>query len=363
MKDAFRAYHGSNGSLPMKRETITIYDLAREAGVSPATVSRVLNNSARVKKEKRDRVMQLVEKYRFIPNAVAQGLSKSNTKTIGVLLSDVRNPFYSTLYVGIETAAIACGYNVILCDALNDPDIECQHLEMLESKNVDVFLLLGGGADDMPPRPEYSALVKRITQKTPVIFASSHNSFDACRLLMNDLPGIEALMAYLLGLGHKKFVLLGGLPSIAPTYTKIQTISSILKRSGLQQDDGWVVETPHYEVDDGYQAAKKLFKRPLRELPTAIIGVNEMITLGVMRAAEEAGLRIPEDISVAGFDNTFLSKICTPSLTCVGCMYDIYGEKLMELVQKLAADPAHREVAMVPCGLTVRRSCGQAAKR
>ena len=97
MKDAFRAYHGSNGSLPMKRETITIYDLAREAGVSPTTVSRVLNNSARVKKEKRDRVMELVEKYRFIPNAVAQGLSKSNTKTIGVLLSDVRNPFYSTL--------------------------------------------------------------------------------------------------------------------------------------------------------------------------------------------------------------------------------------------------------------------------
>ena len=347
----------------MKRETITIYDLAREAGVSPATVSRVLNNSARVKKEKRDRVMELVEKYRFIPNAVAQGLSKNNTKTIGVLLSDVRNPFYSTLYVGIETAAIACGYNVILCDALNDPEIECQHLEMLESKNVDVFLLLGGGADDMTPRPEYTQLVQRIIQKTPVIFASGHTSFDACRLLMNDLPAIEALMAYLFSLGHKKLVFVGGLPTVFPTFTTIQTLTNILPRAGLPQDEGWIIETQRYEVDDGYQAGKRLFKRPLRELPTAIIGINEMVTLGVMRAAEEAGLRIPDDISVACFDNTFLSKVCTPSLTSVGCMYDTYGEMLMQLVKKLAADSSYREVSMVPCGFTIRRSCGQAPSR
>ena len=118
----------------MKSDSITIYDLAREAGVSPATVSRVLNNTARVKQEKRDKVMALVQKYNFVPSAVAQGLSNKITKTIGVLMSDVRNPFYSTLYVGIETAASGCGYNTILCNALNDPDIEYQHLEMLESK-------------------------------------------------------------------------------------------------------------------------------------------------------------------------------------------------------------------------------------
>ena len=93
----------------MKSDSITIYDLAREAGVSPATVSRVLNNTARVKQEKRDKVMALVQKYNFVPSAVAQGLSNKITKTIGVLMSDVRNPFYSTLYVGIETAASGCG--------------------------------------------------------------------------------------------------------------------------------------------------------------------------------------------------------------------------------------------------------------
>lgn len=346
----------------MKRDNITIYDLAREAGVSPATVSRVLNNSARVRQDKRDRVMELVEKYQFVPNAVAQGLSNQNMRTIGVLLSDVRNPFYSTLYVGIETAAISSGYNVVLCDALNDPDIEYQHLEMLGSKNVDVFLLLGGGADDLRPRAEYRQLVERVIQKTPVIFASGHHSFDACRLMMNDVPGIEALMAYLFGLGHEKFAIVGGRPTVAPTHSKLDTISGILARNCLPQEDGWVIETPRYEVDDGYQAGKKLFKRPRKTLPTAIIGINEMVALGVMRAAEEAGLRVPEDVSIAGFDNTFLSKICTPSLTCVGCMYDIYGEKLMEMVKKLVQNPAYREAAMVPCGLTVRRSCGQAAR-
>lgn len=353
-----RCYEG----IFMKRDSITIYDLAREAGVSPATVSRVLNNSARVKKEKRDRVMELVEKYKFVPSAVAQGLSNKNTKTIGVLLSDVRNPFYSTLYVGLETAAIGCGYNTVLCNALNDPDIEYQHLEMLESKNVDVILLLGGGADDMPPSVEYRQLVQRIIQKTPVIFASEPNSFDACRLLMNDRPGTEALLAYLFGLGHKKFALVGGLPTISPTFVKRQMISEILERNHLPQEENWIIDTQQYEVDDGYQAGKKLFKRPLKELPTAIIGINEMVTLGLMRAAEEAGLRVPEDISFAGFDNTFLSKVCMPSLTCVGCMYDVYGEKVMDLVKKLIRDPNHREVAMIPCGLTVRRSCGQASR-
>ena len=346
----------------MKRTSITIYDLAREAGVSPATVSRVLNNSAHVKKEKRDRVMELVEKYKFVPNAVAQGLSNKNTKTIGVLMSDIRNPFYSTIYVGIETAAIACGYNAILCNALNDPAIEYQHLEMLESKNTDVILLLGGGADDMPPSLEYQQLVHRIMQNTPVVFASEPNFFDTCRLLINDRPGIEALMSYLLNLGHNKFALVGGISTISPTYNKQKMISEILERNNLPQDENWIIETQRYEVDDGYQAGKKLFQRPLEEIPTAIIGINEMVALGVMQAAEEAGLRIPEDISVAGFDNTYLSKICTPSLTCVGCAYDIYGEKLMELVKKLVQDPSYREVAMIPSVLAVRYSCGQAKR-
>lgn len=342
----------------MKSDSITIYDLAREAGVSPATVSRVLNNTARVKQEKRDKVMALVQKYNFVPSAVAQGLSNKITKTIGVLMSDVRNPFYSTLYVGIETAASGCGYNTILCNALNDPDIEYQHLEMLESKNVDVILLLGGSADDLEPSAEYGQLVQRIMQKTPIIFASEFNNFATCRLMMNDRPGIEALMAYLVGLGHRRFAVIGGREEVSPTFSKRKTIREILERDGIPEGDSWVIDTPGYEVDDGYLIGKKLFKRPLKELPTAIIGINEVITLGIMRAAEECGIRVPEDISIAGFDNTFLSKICTPSLTCVGCMYDVYGEKLMELVKKLVQDPSHREVLMIPCGLTVRRSCG-----
>lgn len=339
----------------MKNDNITIYDIAREAGVSPATVSRVLNSSANVKSEKKERVLELVAKYNFIPNAMAQGLSNQATKTIGVLLADIRNPFYAVSYVGIETAAIEKGYNVILCNALNDDATEQQHLEMLESKSVDAIIMIGGHTDDVQLDDDYKQLLLRINAKVPVIIAGQQASFSLDKVCIDDRPGMEALMGYLIGLGHRSFALVGGISTKEPTLCKQRLFREILQRNNLPFNEGMILTAPNYDQKDGYNLVKKMLRGGA--MPTAIIGINELTALGALNALTEAGLSVPGDISVAGFDDTYLSSISMPQLTSVGCQYDEFGEKLMDMVMERLSAPGGIKTVRVPSGLNVRRSC------
>lgn len=345
----------------MKGENITIYDIANEAGVSPATVSRIMNGTANVAAEKRERVKTVMDKYSFVPSAVAKNLSSRESKTLGILLSDIRNPFYSSFYVALEVAAVRRGYNVILCNALNDEDIEKQQLEMLVNKGVDVIIACGGRTDTLVPDDDQVAFMNAVAQKVPVVVVGTANYFPCSRITTDIRPAMEALMGYLIGLGHRDFAILGGLSSKTPTREKQELFQEILKRNGLNCREEWIVETPNYQVSDGYEAGKRFFRR--QELPTAILGMNESIALGIIRAASEANLRVPEDLSVVGFDNTYMAELCTPPLTSAGCMYDEYGETLMELVYRIVTEHEIQPMVTVSSGLTVRKSCAKPAIR
>ena len=132
-----------------ENKTITIYDIAREAGVSPSTVSRVLTNSANVRSEKKEKVQALIEKYNFKPNALAKGLADTKTRTIGVLAADIRNPYYAALFVSIEKAARETEYTVLLCNSLGVTDTEKELLGKLQEQRVDAIIQLGGRVDDL----------------------------------------------------------------------------------------------------------------------------------------------------------------------------------------------------------------------
>lgn len=339
----------------MKNDNVTIYDIAREAGVSPATVSRIINGTANVKAEKRERVQAVMDKHIFVPNALAKGLSSRESKTICVLLSDIRNPFYSSVYLGLETAAVKYGYNAVLCNALNDEEVEKQQLEMMSSRRVDLIVICGGRTDTVTPDDNQIAFMNQIAERVPIVVAGTADYFPCSTIRIDNRPAMEALMGYLIGLGHRDFALIGGLAANTPTSEKRGLFRNILHREGLTCNEKWIIETPSYEIADGYEAAKKLFRSP--NPPTAILGINEFVALGIMQAAADAGLNVPHDISVAGFDNTFLAKLPTPTLTSAGCMYDEYGEVLMELIRKVIANPQERLLSMVPSGLTVRKSC------
>lgn len=340
-----------------EKMSATIYDIAAEAGVSPATVSRILNGTAKVSQDKRERVEEIIRKYEFVPNARAKALSSRTSKMIGVLVADVRNPFYASFYVEFETAAIAQGYSVVLCNAINDENLEKEQLKMMADRNMDVIVICGGRTDTLTPDDEQTVLMKKIADKVPVIVTGTGNSFPCSKITLDNRPAMEALMSYLIGLGHRDFAMIGGSHKKLPTYEKQSILREILNRNDLPCREDWFIETSHYGIQDGYEAGKKLFRR--EELPTAVLGINEMVTLGAMRAATEAGLRIPEDISFAGFDNTYLSEVSTPTITSVGCWYDEFGSALMELVNKVVESPEEHFETTVAAGVVMRKSCGK----
>ena len=153
----------------MEKGTISIYTIAREAGVSPATVSRVLNGSAKVSEEKRIRVQSLIEKYSFTPNALARGLSNVETKVIGLMVSDIRNPFYATLVVECEKAANERGYLMMLCNSLGSNEMELYYLEKFNSQQVDAVIQIGGKVDELISDTGYVEHVNKIASSMPVL--------------------------------------------------------------------------------------------------------------------------------------------------------------------------------------------------
>jgi DNA-binding LacI/PurR family transcriptional regulator len=152
----------------MPEQEVTIYDIAQEAGVSPATVSRVLTNSARVSESKRLRVEEVIRKHDFRPNAVARSLSTS-TRLLGLMTADIRNPFYAALAVECEKAATEKGYTVLLCNMLNDKDVEVAHLEKLSAQRVEAIIQIGCRVDDLATDPSYAARVNRVAKNIPFV--------------------------------------------------------------------------------------------------------------------------------------------------------------------------------------------------
>ncbi|MBP5152787.1 MAG: LacI family DNA-binding transcriptional regulator, partial [Lachnospiraceae bacterium] len=164
---------------------ITIYDIAREAKVSPSTVSRVLTNSANVRPEKRDRVMAVVNKYNFKPNPLAKGLSDTRSGVIGILAADVRNPIYSAVYVACENAALERGYRVILCCSLEDKDREVEQLNILKSQRVDAIIQIGGRVDDVMTDLSFAEEAKQISLNVPIVTNGKIDSVPCYRVTIN----------------------------------------------------------------------------------------------------------------------------------------------------------------------------------
>lgn len=337
------------------KDKVTIYDIAKEAAVSPATVSRIMTGSASVSPEKRERVTKLVKKYNFIPNQMARSLTIKKSKTIGMLLSDIRNPFYSELYVGVEMAAVKRGYNVILCNALNDDDIERRHMEMLLGKSVDVIFLCGGQVDNITPSEKQMRLFSRAEARVKIVVAGSADYYRCNRIKIDDAAGFASLIDYLYDLGHRKFALIGGDKNKTPTAIKRDLFQKILSEKNLPCREDWMIETPHYDTVDGYEVAMKLLQQ--QELPTAILGINELVATGVAKAASELGLNVPLDLSIAGFDDTYLAEMYSPTLTSVGCDYEEYGEKLLDLLMDTLDKETEEQSVLVSSRLSIRNSC------
>lgn len=338
-------------------KNVTIYDIAKEAGVSVSTVSRVITGNARVREEKKRKIEELIRRYDFKPNALAKSLRETKSRVIGMILIDFTNPFYATLLSCCEKEASQRGYSLIVSSTVGRMEMEEKYLDDMYEQRVGAIVNVGGKTDEMFLDAAYIEHINRIANSIPIITAGKLNGADCFQVNLDEMKSSELLLEYLFSLGHKKIAIVGGRSDVRSTMEKRLKFKQLMQRKGINVREEFIVEGNTYDDESGYEGTNMLLD--LEERPTAIIAINDFTAMGVVRAILDRGMGIPEDISVASFDDTFISKLCRPRLTSVSYDYQLFGRKLIDTaVKAIEGKPVKKESIIVP-KLVIRSSCAE----
>ncbi|UTR15630.1 catabolite control protein A [Salipaludibacillus sp. LMS25] len=334
---------------------ITIYDVAREAGVSMATVSRVVNGNPNVKPTTRKKVLEAIERLGYRPNAVARGLASKRTTTVGVVIPDISSTFFAELARGIEDIATMYKYNIILCNSDQNKDKEIHLINTLLEKQVDGIVFMGG---------EITTEHEDTFKKSPVPIVLSATIDDKKEFPSVNIDYKQAAydaVKSLTDAGHKKVAMLSGtLEDPVNGYLKFSGYKDAVQDAGLHLDDDLVV-IGDYTYDSGLEAMASLLK--LEERPTAIFASTDEMALGLIHGAQDAGVKVPEDIEIIGFDNTRLATMVRPTLsTVVQPMYDIGAVSMRLLTKYMNKEDVSENVVILPHHVEYRQSTSFTAK-
>lgn len=304
---------------------ITIYDVAREANVSMATVSRVVNGNPNVKPVTRKKVLATIEELGYRPNAVARGLASKKTTTVGTIIPDISSIFFAELARGIEDIATMYKYNMILSNSDQNKDKELQLINTMLEKQVDGILFMGGDITNEHVNQFESASV-------PVVLAATFDETGVTPSVNIDYEAASyEATNLLLDKNKKRPAFVSGRHGTLIHKQKYNGYSRALEEAGIPGDDTYTVEGD-FTYDSGIEAAQQLLA--LEERPSAIFVASDEMALGVIHGIQDAGLKIPDDIEVCGFNNTRISTMVRPMLsTVVQPMYDI-GAVAMRLLTK-----------------------------
>ncbi|MDR2649257.1 MAG: LacI family transcriptional regulator [Clostridiales bacterium] len=333
---------------------MTIYDIAREAKVSPSTVSRVISGNAKVKPEKEELIRSIMARNNFRPNAIAQSLIGGQSKTIGLLVADIRNPFYAALSLECEIAAKRANYRVMLCNAFNDDSIEDDSLDMFAEHRADAIIQIGCRVDDLVGDPAYAAHINSLA----IPFVST-GKLDGCNMYtygIDNAACIDIAFEHLRELGHKRIALSGGRLSVRSTYEKWTRYIYLHGKYGIPINTNYVQES-HYDFNGGVECMNRLLALP--ERPTAVIAISDHCAVGVLSAAHKVGLSVPGDISLISHDNTFLTEITAPRLTGIDYDYKKLGGGLVSTAIALINKKEPPREAFITPTLNVKDSCAK----
>ncbi|MFC7843969.1 LacI family DNA-binding transcriptional regulator [Streptomyces sp. NPDC057382] len=283
----------------------TIRDVAERAGVSKSLVSLVLRGSDQVRPEKREAVLRASRELGYRPNAAARSLSEQRTRTVGVLLNDLRNPWFADLLDGLNSLLHANGLRMLLADARLNRRTGQDPADPLLDLRVDGLVVVG----TLPDPAALEAAAARI----PVVLAGSREPAPpgADVVAGDDERGARLATEHLIGLGHRRIAHIAGYGAVGAL--RRRSFEATMRRHGLA--DEAVVEPSDMTEEGGYRATVRLLSRPGR--PTAVLAVNDIAAVGVLSAAEELGLRVPRDLSVVGYDNTSIARLRHVWLTTV----------------------------------------------
>ena len=328
----------------------SIYDVAREARVSVFTVSAVINRKGRVSSTLARRVEAAVAKLKYRPNLLARSLAKQQTHTIGMVVTDIANPFFPAIVRAAEDAAQKAGYSVLLCNSDDKQDKEALYLELLLSKRVDGIILNKTPGSFSPA--QRSMLVGA---KTPIVLLMrTCPGLKTDIVQTNDHQGAHDAVSHLARIGHKRIALVGGPSHVSNARARKEGYLEALKSSKLEFDPKLVFEGD-YRIDSGHRAGQAL----LPQRPDALLVTNYLMTVGLMRAADEIGMHCPEDFAIVSFDDYPWLGCFRPRLTTIELpkyeLGDAAVRLLLERIQGKNGRP--QSVTLLP-QLRVRESCG-----
>lgn len=305
-------------------------DVAKAAAVSLATVSAAVNSSAPVSAELRGRIQKAIKKVGYKTNSIARSLKTGTTSTIGLMVADITNPFFTTVIHTIQEVAHRNGYSVMLCCSDEDPAKEATHLQLLADRMVDGFIVATAG--------ETAELRGLITQgRSPVILIDRLvDGLETDAVVIDNVAATRDAVHHLIAAGHRRIGLITGRRSLSTGRERYEGYRRALDEAGFTFEPA-LVGSAHFGADDGYQAAKRLLT--VEERPTAIFACNNLSGLGLMRAIHDAGLRCPDDVAVACFDDFDWAEVFHPRLTTVAQPTQAIGmQAMMMLLERMKDD-------------------------
>lgn len=328
---------------------ITIYDVAREASVSMATVSRVVNGNPNVKPVTRKKVLDVIEQLGYRPNAVARGLASKKTTTVGVIIPDISDTFCAELARGIEDIATMYKYNILLCNSDHSREKEFNLINTLLSKQVDGLIFISENVSETHVQEFKRA-------RTPVVLAASFDD-------NNEIPSVtisygEATKEVITGLiekGHKKIgYIAGNSDNQGVSIKKFNAYKEALQENGISFDENLVKYT-NYTHESGEKAFAELWDNEDR--PTAIFCVTDELALGCINGATDKGVDVPNELEVVGFNNTKLAKMARPLLTTVDQpTYDIGAVSMRLLTKYMNNETVEQDEVVLPHTIKYRNS-------
>ncbi|SHE68701.1 transcriptional regulator, LacI family [Marinitoga hydrogenitolerans DSM 16785] len=303
----------------MKRASIR--DVAKEAGVSISTVSRVINNSSYVNEELKIKVEQAIKKLNYKPNIIAQSLRKGKTKTIGFVIPDITNPFFPNIVKGVEDYLKKEGYTLLLSNSDQDLEMETKIINTFISKHIDGIIFTGTGS--------YNPVLEKLIEKgIKIVFLDRIlEGINASYVICDNKSGILELLNYLYNSGKRSFYFVNGNQNTFSARIRYETFLEFMKEKKIKKYN-------HIYTNFSYEAGYK-FGKNIKSLPEVIIGGNDLIAYGIIDSLQERKIKIPEDVSVTGFDDILFSKHYKPSLTTVKQPIYEMGYKAAELMLKI----------------------------
>lgn len=333
--------------------SITIKDIAKEAGVSHSTVSRALRGSSLISQETTRHIRETALGLGYLPSVAARSLKTNRSQALGVIVSNIDDPYFSEILQGIEEVAQRDNYSLFMAASQRDPEREGIIIQSMRQHRVDGVIICSTTFSDEQSR-QFSKY------EVPIVVVNNQAAEDyRYSIYHDDMDGSRQLTRHLIELGHRKIAYLGNSYSGRTTLDRLAGFRQEMESAGLPVPDNYVHEIPGSEPDGGVLAADHFLGLPDR--PTALVCFNDMLAIGVLKNLQSRGVQVPEEISITGFDNIVFSNYTNPPLTTFDQPKRFIGQKAAELILSLLCSTAkdnlpEQKIQILKGNLLVRAS-------